>query len=123
MKVRPAGLADLLHILPLLAALARSFGPRFPDPDMAKIERLLRDVLARGFVIVAEGQFGQLIGVLALERGELPFASEPALLDRAFYAVPGSGAGDMLRCSAKAIGAALGLPVYVTRLGRATVRL
>lgn len=123
MKVRAASYADVLHILPLLAALARSFGPAFPDPDLDKLERLLRQVLASGFVMVAEGQFGELIGVLALERGELPFSREPVLLDRAFYAVPGTQAGAMLRVAARAIGDALGLPVYVTRLGRATIRL
>lgn len=121
MRVRPASAADILQILPLLEALARSFGDDYPKPDMGCLEENLRDVLVRGFVIVAEGDMGNLIGFLALARGEFPFSRETVLMDRGFYAVPGSQAGAMLLSSARRIAETLGLRFYVTRLKRAAV--
>lgn len=122
-RTRPASFADIAHILPLVTALARSFGPDYPEPDPVKIDDELRRVLRHGFVLVAEAPAGNLVGVLGLERGEFSYSSAKVLLDRFFYAVPGTQAGGMLALSARSIGRALELPVYLTRFREAVTRL
>jgi hypothetical protein len=117
--IRRATAADLDPVAAIAVALCATFGPDYPKPDRSHILAELRRVIENGFILVSE-RCGTIDGALALERGRFSFSAEPVIFDRGFYA---TGSGRQLLAAARALGRALGLPVYVTRFTRATVRL